>query len=683
MELALYLTIYTLSQLFAILEYVELPSWSLPRVCFEPATEFPASDHRITCQFAHPGQFPPKTATMTKIFPRCCFWGAPETGVFWAIGESVISPIMTVFGDIPEADAQPAFQTTKVPVVFEKSEPLSILVSDLVGDMVIPDARVTLSDESVHLVAQTQYTDGNGYAVLSVIPHLDYALAIHADGYLSPPPIKAHRIPGEVEEYLVELDMGLELTGTVVDDQERPIPNALIHVEAHNEKSSWNSDIDRLEHPYLSDKNGQFDLAPIPRGQIQLYATHDAFAPSSIVELDASDNEVFEPLKFTLKPPVRALLRVEDALHTAIPAQLTIFDEPTGTTLAQEKSPNSGALELKNLSQHVRILVQADGYQPKTIVQKVSENGEILVTLDREQNETFAFILQNIDGLAIENAHITPIDDEVRQKNASCRAQSDATGRATLDHCPDAFKAIIAHPDYTPLEIALDRSKRTHLITLEKGRDVRIATTDGTSPVPVTCTLKTAASTRTLSAPNGIIELHHLPEITHEITCTASANRTQNATFTPSNSPATLVFPAVLTRPCVVLDSLGAPVHYARVDTSTTSLETDEQGRLELTTLPHASLDVYHWLHGHLHTTFEPGSDLLELRLPDHPDEKTLECLQNHDIPFQIDSAAILLNATDKKRHFERGDFVESCNAHALVIIRDVYRMKLPWREDP
>ena len=686
------LTLWTQAMFIAIMAHAWNPpalpepwhSITMPRVCFVPEGGLPEGEHEVECRWGTLGK-PARTAVMRPESPSCCFWGTPQPGMFWAYGEATVSRVEHAFD--PQEDEKAAqelgilriFRTITVPFALQPAESLDVQV--VAGNSVISGARVTLADESVHLAAQERRTDGDGYAVFAVIPHVYYALRVRADGFL-PIEARVRMVPGKEEEVTVELDVGIALTGTVTDPDGRPLPGATLHVEiTGTEYDVWNSDA--AGQSPSTDRRGQFVLDPLPRGKMRVYATHPNYVPSKALSIDASDEEEFAPQTLAVRTPRRALIRTQTADGTAVPASLTAIDEATGIELASVRMPARGALEASFLSETVRFVADADGFQPFSTVRDVADNDEIVLELSKTPQDYVVLTVRNEADIAVPDATATLTDAALRRRHPACTGRSDAVGRIEIPTCPAHPCFEIHHRDYAP-RIACADENPSAVWVLQSGVPVQIALADGrqTPVAAASCSLSTTFPGGTViresfAARDGRLALAHRPDVRHEIRCDAPDGRTASTAFSPSDSPIALEFPVIAVRECIVLDALGAPVPYARIETGHASIETDENGRAEITAQPGQTLDVYQWHHGHAAVPFAEGTGELELRLPDAVDPRTLECLKKHGIAHIVDGAAVYLDASDDKRGYARGDIVESCAGNGMVVVRDVFRRRV------
>ena len=676
-----------------------------PDICFEPSQDslWLAENQVISCILAMPGQFPPLEARYIHATNRCCFRGNVENGIFWAVGESVMSEIIAT--KIQCNDEAPIVRPIHHSFELKSAQLFDFHILDATTDAPVRGARISFSNDAVHLVSYHKTTDSDGYAVFPVIAGTQWVATIRADGYLTPPPVYFSSLGIENEERIVELDPGIAISGKVLSPQDTPVAAARLHVEVDRPNQlPWSSEID-LPRPISSladgtgwspDRgswstadNGLFRLKTLPRGRIRIYATHDHYAPSSWITIDASDNDDLKPVQIALKTPQRAWIRVENTQQAAVASTLTVYDDATGAEVTSVKTPSSGSIELKNLPAKARFFVTSDKYAPVQDIRDVHDQDEITIVLEQSRADTLEIHAKNDAGGDIHHATISPASAEIRKKYPVCLGKTDSSGSATLELCPQSFWIDIYHPDYAHVLKHVNTATPSEFI-LTPGKDIDVEMLDesnGNRLTNVSCTIDTTFQsgneTQVLSekfqAAEGRLAISHRPEEKQRLTCTWNSEQIA-IDDVPENFPKSLKFPHYETRRTIVIDNFGSPVPYARLQINGKMLETDERGQIDLSAKPGSTIRYYHWQHGSGSSGFEAGNSELELRLPDVPDKDVIACLEEHGLPYVIDSAQLLLDSADPKHHIERGDAVEICTHKSLVIVRNGRRMDIPWK---
>ena len=690
----------------AIQALISLAPVSLPigtHTCFAPTktSEELARDQVIRCYWAHPGTYPPKEARFYWMTRRCCFPESPEPGVFWAIGESVTSRL-THFEPAENQEMRARFE-------FDLDQALlfDLLVLDAVTDAPVSGARVTLSNDAVHLVSAVYQTDADGYVVLPVMADTQYIASIRADGYLSPSPVQIFWPSDDTDmpEKIVELDPGISLSGRVTDVDGVPVADAKIHVDVELVGGgAWSSDIDlplpvaAFSSPnapwtpyrgsFSSSENGRFRLETLPRGKMRLFASHDRYAPGPVVTVDTSDDADPEGIRLSLKPAKRAWVRVENEMQAAVAASLSVVDVRTGFEQISVKTQASGALELQNLPEEARFLVSSEGYVFHQEKRHISDGDEIVITIEKSTDSSLAFKLMDEDGAPISNATLSLADREQQKNYPVCLAKTDSQGKALMSACPKAFWLDLYHPGIVHELRYVTSGGPERELYLKPGQSLSIEMRDEKTEErlrEVSCTLETVFThegaerriTEKYECRDGLLELSHLGEHTCVLSCvTADGNRSK-AEFVCNLAPKTLNFSHYEQRSAVVLDSFGAPVPYARIQLGSRNLETDETGHIELSAETGTALEVWHYQHGHVSSKFEIGTGTLELRLPDKPDDAVMRCLDARGLKYIVDSSEILLDISTNEKNLKRGDSVEQCSSAGLVVVRDGRRVHI------
>lgn len=714
----MFINLYLLSSFWILghaLSELPWPEWSaverhLPRVCFTPTPETLtlAQNQAVTCVWSHPGQYPPQEAYYHHGSNRCCFWDTrTEPGIFWAIGESVMSRV-TEFGIDHESSEMDRLQYFDL----HPAELMDVQTLDASNDAPVCGARVTMADASVHFVSFSRLTDEDGYAVLPVIPDVPNVVTIRADRYLVPQPFqlvysKQAEETAEIPEgltHIVELDPGIEVRGTVVSPDGRRVEGARLHIEIERSDipgAFWSSDLDLprtiedfatplggwvpVRSSYSTSSEGVFAIQTLPRGKMSIFASHNAYPPSDRIFVDTSDAAQISPVQISLKSPKRAYIRVEDEHQVAVPADLTVIDDVTGHEIGVWKTSSSGSVEIKQLPERTRFQVISDTHAFLQQTYDIADNAEITLVLSPLSEQNPKFRVLDTNRLPIERATISLADAELQKKYPLCLGKTDKQGTVQLESCPSQFWISIFHPDFAHQMVQFDKSNEEMQILLSAGRDIRIDMLEAKTQAPVTgveCELETSFAESTgqvyresFAAKGHQLILHHRPELPHRLTCTSPANAVQTMSFMPASAPEKILFPYTVSRQILVLDAFSSTVPYARLEMDGRIYETDETGHLTLAVPPQTKIKIMHWLHGHTEITWTENHDLLEIRLPDTPPENVIQCLKKHGIEPVVDSAAILINHDLTSLGLKRADAVETCGQRALTIVRDGRRM--------
>ena len=700
-----------------------------PQTCFQPEIISTLSEQSITCVWSHPGAYPAQEVRAEAGTFLCCFKEVPSSGVFWAIGESVMSRVHRIDVDKTTGWVIPGRHEQSRLYVFpmESVQLLDIHALDSRTDEPIKNAHVTMSNDIVHLVSYQKVTDSDGYAVVPVIDGQKYIVTVRANGYLPAKPFSVstkdiiqpplmmqnseeitedEELPSFNEaERVVELDPGIVLKGKVTDFHHQPVEGARLHVEVErSDHSIWSSDLDQPrpvsylasinQHTWFPKRSefqtsttGQFYIETIPQGKIRIFATHDHMPPSRIVTVDATDRLEIDTLSLQMQEPRKAWIRVQNTHGVAISSSLTIIDENTGFEMETLETPTSGAIERKNLPEKVRFRILVEDVLPYEVVKNLSGNDEIILTPDSDLAEKMSVRVQNEFGESIESVTINLADASVQKRYPTCMSKTDKSGKSLLEVCPTEFWLSVYHPNYGHQIKYISNPLDEVQITLRPKVESRISLEDNHQPVKAKCTLEyvfgsgdhTYSFNEKHDLKDGILVLNRYSgHVSYQLNC-SSGNVEITKSFNGESIPEVIEFPHQIQRSVIVLDSFGASLPYARIVVNGREYITDESGKLSLMAQDEQKLHVYHWLHGESEVIFTNGTGELEIHLPDKASSETEQCLNKHHCFYIVDSAAILVDEAMEKYPVQRGDIVESCDDKGAVVVRDDRRMKIVW----
>ena len=515
-----------------------------PQTCFELMDMRDAEDEVIECIWSHPGQYPPGKTKLRD--GRCCFWEPLSDGVFWAIGQRMMSHVISVDAESYPGDPMPNVHPDSRMLKFEiyPAELVDIRVVDIETDAPVRDARVTMANDAMHLVSYAKWSDDDGYAVMPMIPGETYVMTVRAERYLGVLPFEmtldvpkyrpkrvvslqtveeleaadsdtdddsersteADELP--VIERVVELDPGICVSGTVLDPDGSPLLDAEVHAEITSvDGKIYVSDIDHpvpmsalatfedAWYPAYSNnstgKRGQFELCTLPRGKVRLYATHPEFSPSDWVSIDARDSDITAPVTVSMNRGHRARLRVEDKAGRAISTTVKIYDLNTGVMVSEVVSPDSGSMTLDVLPEDVRFAVVLDEGNITNYPRTIADNDEIVLISDYSFNRyAFQVVATGSNGVQnIENASIHIMDANLQKSYPKCMADTDAAGNAVIESCPNEFWAVVTHRNYSNDYTFVTWDKTNYRVDLNGGYTYHIELRDGEKTVDAECTL--------------------------------------------------------------------------------------------------------------------------------------------------------------------------------------------------
>ena len=684
-----------------------------PQICFATDLAESQQDEIVQCTFSHPGFYPPASATLKK--GRCCFEGTPDSGVFWAMGQSVMSQVMAVDPDAssltPIEGAHP--DSRQMRFTLRDAVLVDIKVVDGMTDEPIVNARVTMADDAMHLVSFARWTDTDGYAVLPMIPGESYVVTVRADNYLAAVPFAVSpEIPVQqaetgsdedlpVIERVVELDPGICVTGQVLGPDEKGLPGAEVHAEI--ERSDGLVYVSDIDHPVpmsalatrdtiwirkysnnATNARGAYELCTLPRGKMRLYASHPDFPPSRWYAIDASDIDAPTPVEIQMTAGRQAWLRIEDAGGRALSVDVAVYDVETGHLVTTVNTPASGAIQISNLPEKTRFVAALD--VPVELIRDIHDNDEIHWTLTGVTAHNYTFYVSNAERANLANVTISIADAAVQKQYAQCVGKSDDSGKISLEMCPEAFWAHIYQNDYAERYIYISSDKTEYNVTLDNGKNIEIVLLDKSIDAAIDCTIETIYTSgdkqykisKPVQTSEDRLLLAHQPSLGQILRCTDN-NVSAQINILPEDTKAELRMPRQITRSIIVVDNYGAPVPYARI-VADDEYECDENGRLQMRSKPDQKLNVYHYMHGYTHAVFKDENGELVIRLPDSIDSGLTACLQKHQIKYIEDSAAIQIDISIEKMQIVRGDYIESCSDTELVAVRDGRRFHAKWK---
>ena len=523
-----------------------------------------------------------------------------------------------------------------------------------------------------------------------------------------------------VIEYVVEMDPGICISGQVKTPDDQPLLDAEIHAEVtQSDGKIYDSDIDQpmpmsalatfdtvwmpAYNNESTDYHGQFELCTLPRGMVRLYATHDDYPPSDWLSVDARDSDDLAPVTIQMTKGHQAWVRVEDKVGRALSMILRIYDSNTNTLIDEIETPESGAIQISALPDHARFVITSEDGPSTEYSRTISDNDEIVLTAeDTYNNYTFHIVAKDSNGQTdVNKASIHILDPNLQKKYPDCLSETDQYGSTKIDFCPGAFWAVIAHTDYGNEYIYINADKPDYEAVLNSGQTYYIEFNSGNQPVDARCTLVKDLKadnaedykwTEYHHSQNGHLKLMNMGSNQY-IECTngedtvsamlmtdaAPGHTNSHAVYQDSNH-LRISFPQKNSRNIIILDAFGSPVPYARFEMDSKTYEADEQGRYEnLRGIPGHEIEIYHYHHGRTKVLFEAGTSEYEIHLPDKIDPELTSCLERHHIQYITDSASVRIDMPIEKMQILRGDYIESCNDHRLVVVRDDRRIESKW----
>lgn len=674
-------------------------------------------DEPIQCFYAAVGETPTHKTAFQSAQKRCCFTHVLRDGVIWAIGETVmthIEPIVSPFSD----EKNRAFSGQRLE--FHPVRLHDVLVLDKATGFPVPQARVIVSDAPLHLIAYAKTTDEDGYAVIPTLPSQPLVVSVRADGYLPHSSVSLLQ-EKDLEETIIELDPGVRLTGSVSNPNGVPIAQATLHLEITQPSGHvWYSDLDNplsiasfasfdgasfipQRAYYRTNAKGLFTIFPIPNGKIRIYATHPEYSPSVIQTADGQDGAKLAPLHLTLAAPHQAYVRTENEDGAAIKASVYFFDTVTNSEVARLSTKDKGMSSIENLPEKVRIYAFADGYIPLQKTLHLKGLDEIRLVLQKQNARVYKVQILDAHGSPIGNASVAPKMPEMRRQFSECQGKTSKEGIVTLQKCPKDFEIAIYHPEYALTHAHLSPQTPDWIqISLSQGTDGILYFMDQKSQESLTdvvchawikgdsCQGTVPDDSEQFTTKTGMIRLPHRSAPVYCLRCTRDQMWTEIFEYRPTPEKQSLMFPSVADRTFIVLDSFGAPVPYAHVETPQKRYEADDLGVVRVPFRENDALTFRHYHHGMVRKTREdvhayihaPKDRPIEVRLPDTLDLASKQCAIQMGITVIEDGAEIRIDDAGKlrERGILRGDSIESCTSDRLILIREdrVVEIRLP-----
>lgn len=672
------------------------------------------SDEVVLCYFAQAGYFPSQTQRLR--LGRCCFRAHEGHAVFWAIGESSISAQINLL--IPKNENPGTLRTSAKRLhsfALEAAVLAEFLILDATTDEGVAQARVTMADQSLHLLAYTKVSDDDGFIVLPMQVGQNYVLNVRAQGYLNASPIAmTPTSPGEDElvAQVIELDPGLTLSGRVLDARRQPIAGAKIHVLVRQGDSLWDNEVDQAKpissfanadrgiwfprrSASTTDDQGRFLINTLPRGKLSLYAYDARRGPSTLVQVDASEVNALEGLELSLSEGVNVLLRLNSSVES--PIVLSVQDKNSMHMFAPIRGKTNSNLRLLNMPPNARFTIEGEGILTMTSDQKLSDGQELSIDLALPKDgRVRGQVIDGQTGKGIVKATLSAVTSELSQ----CRSKTDQTGAFVIETCPSTgYWALASAPGYAPHVFWLS-SQSPQKLELNQGAGVEIVIDQ---PWPEAAKAQCSFSTiyqnangetwvfeEAFGLERGRSQIDLRPALPQRLNCKIDGYEDLNANISPQlgeKLKLELKLRALETIEGVVLDAQAAPVPQALIVIGGQKIEADLYGNFSHTK-PSAQAQegtAYHWLHGQ--GRFKLGgtkqaSGRYEIRLTEDIPEKCLTRLYTLGIDYLHEGHSLQIEGIPKATGtqttgLKRGDYVEDCSNNSWQVVRDNRRLFL------
>ena len=176
---------------------------------------------------------------------------------------------------------------------------------------------------NLHLGSSKLKTDENGIWRLDCVAPDEQAVFIenfhpdYAPHWVTLPSDEYSVDPNGQPTKKIVLDRGFSVSGTMTDEQGKPINNGMIRAKFYN-----------LERETHTDENGIYCFSPCPSGNIRLYATAEGFAPEVLaIDIDPAGGKEIANVGFQLKPGNTIRVCVVDKAGHPIPNASLYFEQ--------------------------------------------------------------------------------------------------------------------------------------------------------------------------------------------------------------------------------------------------------------------------------------------------------------------------------------------------------------------
>ncbi|MFA5624336.1 MAG: carboxypeptidase-like regulatory domain-containing protein [Bradymonadales bacterium] len=645
----------------------------------------------LTCMLAGAGAFPPQVAALDEEM-RCCFSLTPGSYQFWAFGQSVSSGIMDF--DIAKK-GEKRFS-------IEQGVAVDFLVLDAKTGEPLANALISLSEDSLHLLSMTRWSDEDGYAVFPVAYGQKYSVSVRASNYL---PIHAAMITVPYDDDLLlkpfefRLDHGVELSGRVLSPRGVAVQGAKIHVLVHTSDGGlWNSDVDlpkplsyqnlelrkiwfpqRRSLESLSD--GSFQASNIAHGKISIFASHTEFAPSAVLNLQAVNDDSYGDLVLELQRAYPLLLRTINEQGGAIQANIRYKAQNTATWSQPVQSNQQGFVQLKNLPK----LCDIELFGPNLQTMRFS--------LDLAQISEYEAVVHSLSTPI--KGRVQHLRDAVPKAQISanlaafpqCRASSANDGSFKLEFCPTpplwlelraeglAPTWVYVHNASELLIIDVPRPASLHFVLPNESSE--------DSSLEIQCELRTkydaAANSDKEVVENFSIDKARpwkeaLAPQDYTLRCVSADSEDVELSLNLAEGEKKelqLVLSPKKRFTGYVLDDASSPVANARVLCGDTVTLSDERGQYSCPFKAKTALQLRaaHWLYGsgEIRVDAQKLEEQHNIRLKDAVDTDCAKFLQENGIILVKDAYSYLVDDTEKselalKNTLKRGDYLESCS---------------------
>ena len=338
---------------------------------------------------------------------------------------------------------------------------------------------------------------------------------------------------GQKETITLLLKQGLNISGTVVNEFDIPIPDVLIRANLMMDYSS------RRSQKAESDDDGRFALNNLPKGVYSIHLQHDEYDNlSPNFQVEAGKDDIRLKMKSLQNWKVRVLMPNGDPttqakLHLFIPqwrgtSPLNQLDVDGDSYVMTSRDLR----ENQNPDMEFKIVATFDGFSPgqtETLNLKNMSDLDILLA----PSITRKLIITNGEGLAIEKAKAKVnqvLNGKEVHHNNNSENLSDESGEISLKGLKKGLhRILVEHGDHASksLDIDIQESEGSVQIVLTKGGRISGQVLDHESNPRQGAHLwitkengQKAQRGESVSGPNGRFIIKHLEEGTYTLQLT-------------------------------------------------------------------------------------------------------------------------------------------------------------------
>jgi uncharacterized GH25 family protein len=276
---------------------------------------------------------------------------------------------------------------------------LVVVVRRALDDSPVPNATVMVTHAEPFLI-QRAVTDTNGRLTLSGLEPGDWAVDVHAHGFMNPPTRATLLISNKINEISFLLQEGSVVEGNVVGPQAEPIAGATVTIHSMGQELRGGQ--------ATTDAAGKFSFSGIGEGNYLVTASHPSLgiATRSIRVADSTAT----PIALRLVPSSGARVHVISVLGNPITNCLVEIDIGEGLTLT-ERTDSNGQVSFENIAPGIYSLnMSATGFE---------STGALVSIAPTPEGSQFQFALEVEPEMATVLGLVTLADGETRLEDVS------------------------------------------------------------------------------------------------------------------------------------------------------------------------------------------------------------------------------------------------------------------------